>query len=301
MDRFKQLFLGIVLLGCTSAWGAEIPAAVQQALIRAGLPDTALAAWIAPVDRDAPVFSLRAEHAFQPASTIKTLTALVALDTLGPNWRGQTRLLTAARASGTGNEQTLEGDLILRGEANVDFDVAALDTLLRRLRASGIRHIAGDIVIDRSYFRPGRMDLGLPPFDETPEFRYNAIPDALFLNGHLLSLELVADTERLRVLSAPELPGVSVRSEMSLIEARCNAWDEHWRLPRLERSREGHSEIVLQGAFPRACTVSTQVAILDRDAYVERLLRALGRARWATRWQGSLSGSKRADRSEQPA
>ena len=42
----------------------------------------------------------------------------------------------------------------------------------------------GALVLDRSWFRPARSDQGLPPFDESPEARYNVIPDALLVNDN---------------------------------------------------------------------------------------------------------------------
>ena len=38
---------------------------------------------------------------------------------------------------------------------------------------------------------PPRTDIGAAPFDETPEFRYNVIPDALLVDSNLVRLELV--------------------------------------------------------------------------------------------------------------
>ena len=67
--------------------------------------------------------------------------------------------------------------------------------MLRLARLHGIREIRGDLVLDRTLFQPARTDLGVPPFDEAPEFRYNVIPDALLLNTNLLQLDLDSDGE----------------------------------------------------------------------------------------------------------
>ena len=45
-------------------------------------------------------------------------------------------------------------------------------------------------MIDRQLFNPARTDLGLPPFDESPEAYYNVIPDALLINKNMLQLDL---------------------------------------------------------------------------------------------------------------
>ena len=56
------------------------------------------------------------------------------------------------------------------------------------------------LVLDRSWFNPMRYDIGVPPFDEAPEFAYNLIPDALMVGGNLLRVELFSD-ERNHLLS----------------------------------------------------------------------------------------------------
>ncbi|MCS6996645.1 MAG: D-alanyl-D-alanine carboxypeptidase/D-alanyl-D-alanine-endopeptidase [Casimicrobiaceae bacterium] len=266
-----------------------LPLPVREALARVGLPETALAVWVAPVSRGAPVLSVQAEAAFAPASTIKTLTTIVALETLGPNWRGQTRLLT--RAPVRMNEAgvaTLGGDVILRGEANVDFDEAALDQLFARLRARGVARIAGDLLVDRSFFRPARTDRGLPPFDAWPEFRYNAIPDALFLSGHLFALEIGTFEGNVRIMPRPVLPCVRWQSAAQLTEEPCAAWEQGWRPPQVEATNDGAIVVTLQGRLPRECLISTAIQVIDRDEFVARLVRA--------RWEaagGRLDGQVR--------
>jgi D-alanyl-D-alanine carboxypeptidase/D-alanyl-D-alanine-endopeptidase (penicillin-binding protein 4) len=84
------------------------------------------------------------------------------------------------------------------------------------LREAGVRHIDGDIVLDRQLFNPARLDIGVPPFDESPEFPYNVIPDALQLAGNLQVLELVSDRSEVRARLRPELPGVRVDNRLTL-------------------------------------------------------------------------------------
>lgn len=87
---------------------------------------------------------------FNPASIQKILTALVALDKLGADFRWKTSVLAA---DGIGADGTLDGDLVLRGEGAPDFDNAALENLVSQLEAKGLRRVRGNIVGDSSYFR----------------------------------------------------------------------------------------------------------------------------------------------------
>lgn len=249
-----------------------LPPGVQAALQRAGLPAEALAAMaVAPAGL---AWSHQGDVAMPPASTMKLVTSVVALDRLGPNHRGGTQLLSAAAQVG----DVLAGDLVLRGGADPDLGLPQMAALLAELRYQGIREIAGDIRLDRTLFRPPRLDLGLPPFDSEPEFPYNVIPDALHLAGSLMALELSADLSAMRVRSLPYLPGIAFdASAMVLNDKACKDWDEDWRTPQVTQ-RDGAWLVALRGAFPRGCTQRVELQLIDRQALAERQLRLL--------WQG---------------
>jgi D-alanyl-D-alanine carboxypeptidase/D-alanyl-D-alanine-endopeptidase (penicillin-binding protein 4) len=87
---------------------------------------------------------------FNPASIQKTLTAMVALDKLGADFRWKTSVLGTNAIDSDG---TLNGDLVLRGEGAPDFDNAALENLVGQLQAKGLRRVKGNIIGDSSYFR----------------------------------------------------------------------------------------------------------------------------------------------------
>ena len=146
---------------------SPLPPAVAEALAKAQVPEDALAAVVMPLGRLGASWQRQAQRPMQPGSVIKVVTSIVALDQLGPNHRGFTELLTSAPQQG----DVLAGDLVLRGGADAEFGLPQLWALLAELRqVHGIREIAGDIVLDRGLFRPMRPELGVPPFDEQPEF-----------------------------------------------------------------------------------------------------------------------------------
>ncbi|WP_300037125.1 D-alanyl-D-alanine carboxypeptidase/D-alanyl-D-alanine-endopeptidase [uncultured Roseobacter sp.] len=78
-----------------------------------------------------------------PASVTKAITALYALDTLGPDHRFRTRLL------GTGPVENgmLEGNLILAGGCDPTLDTRDLALLATRLKEAGIREVRGGFVV----------------------------------------------------------------------------------------------------------------------------------------------------------
>jgi D-alanyl-D-alanine carboxypeptidase/D-alanyl-D-alanine-endopeptidase (penicillin-binding protein 4) len=253
----------------------ELPEATVRALRDAEIAIDEAGVFAAHLDDGSVIVSRNADRPLQPASTIKTLTAIVALEQLGPGWRTRTSALATAGI----RHGRLDGDLFLRGGGSVDFDAAALRRMLVELRLSGVRRITGDVVLDRTLFDPARPDIGVPPFDETPEFRYNVIPDALLLNSNLVRLDLDADDRGVRVAMTPHLDRVDVSAtKLALVERECDKWEDGWRLPVVEYRPRGGLRIELRGEFPADCRTHTEVNVLERLTFATRLFRAEWRA-----------------------
>ena len=280
--KLSRPFVFCIVLAATAAAAQNPPAAVPAArltlpdrvvnlLREANLPQDALGVMVLRASDGATVLAHRANEPMQPASTLKTLTSIVALERLGPSYRGKTELRSAAELTAG----TLTGDVVLRGLGDPDFDWQALQGMLQSLRFSGVHVINGDLVLDRSYFQPSRPDADVPPFDESPEFRYNLIPDALLLNSNLLRLEIVSDESGMRVGVTPALDRVSVHSEMKIVDTPCADWEDFWTLPHVKKADDGRIRVTLRGEFPRNCPVTTAIGVLDRVDFADRLFRTL--------------------------
>jgi D-alanyl-D-alanine carboxypeptidase/D-alanyl-D-alanine-endopeptidase (penicillin-binding protein 4) len=258
------------LVGCASASRTEpnqLPASVRDELTRQQLPASALAFKAYPLGARNDGFDWQADVPMRTGSTMKAVTAIVALDRLGPNWRGRTDLLAAGALS----DGVLDGALVLRGGADADLDWGGLWQLLRQAREAGIRDVRGGLVIDRSLFQPEREDR-VPPFDEAPEFPYNVIPDALHLNGNLLELHLSADATQAQARWFPAWAGLQVdASGLQLVDAPCAQWEDHWQLPLVEANATGWV-VKLRGAFPRNCRQVQGLNLFDRDEVAKTAL-----------------------------
>ncbi len=275
-----QPFIALILVCAplSSGHADPLPEAVTQALRDAGLPAAALAASVQPAAANAPRWQHQGQRLMQPASTMKLVTSVVALDRLGPNHRGFTALRSAAPQQG----DLLQGDLVLKGGADPDFGLPQLWALLAELRLQGIREIGGDLIIDRTLFMPARMDLDVSMFDDAPEFEYNVIPDALHLNASLMPLELASDDTRLLVRGMPPLPGISFDAAgVSVVDQPCQNWGAGWQTPDMAPRGNGF-HITFRGSFPKQCKRRVGLQLIERNALVERLVRVV--------WQ-SLGGS----------
>ena len=266
--RLALFAAALLLAGCATT---SVPDPVQAALAKAGLPAQSLGYVLQPLDGSRAALSRRADDPMSPGSTMKLVTATVALDKLGINHRGRTELLAAAAPV----DGAIDGPLILRGGADPDLDWPALWWLLRQLRESGVREIRGGLVVDRTLFNPTRFDLGLPPFDDAPEFGYNVIPDALHLNGSLLDFELQATAQGVTARTLPALPGLAVdASAMTLSTRLCKDWDEDWKRATVQPAGDGWA-LTLQGAFPTGCRQRAPLQIVDRQWLAARMVRQL--------------------------
>lgn len=108
----------------------------EDVVLRAGLSGEAAFA-VADVKSGLFLETYRGEAGLPPASVAKTVTALYALDTLGPEHRFQTRLLVR----GPVTDGVLEGDLILAGGGDPVLDTVGLARMAGELKAAGVREV----------------------------------------------------------------------------------------------------------------------------------------------------------------
>jgi len=275
------LALPAALLPLQSA-RAELPEPVAKLAHAAGIPEDAIGAIV--LRGDTILVANGADQPMLPASTMKVVTSVIALDELGPAFRARTEL----RSKGDIVGGVLKGDLIVRGGGDPDFNEDALLHLLERLRAQGVQRIAGDLVLDRQLFQPPRADAGLPPFDEAPEAYYNVIPDALLLNMNMLRVDMDSNGKHVQAALLPALEKVAVRSRQTLVNGDCAQWDDGWQRPTVTRE-DGRVTVELHGTFPRNCRQTYGINVLDRDEYADRLIRMT----WK-RLNGTITGKTRA-------
>ncbi len=115
---------------------------------------------------------------FNPASIQKILTAIVALDKLGADYRWRTSVY-AAREIENG---TVNGDLTIYGRGAPDFDNGGLENIITQLQAKGLKRITGSIVGDESYFKGDSLGDGWTWNDL--QWYYGAEASALSFGGN---------------------------------------------------------------------------------------------------------------------
>lgn len=110
------------------------------------------------------LFSYGARQRMRPASTEKVVTAIAALDLLGPNYPLRTTLSTTGAVDGS----VLRGDLYVRGGMDPLLSVADVRSLVSQLRAAGVRSITGRLITDASLKDADEFGWGWCWDDENP-------------------------------------------------------------------------------------------------------------------------------------
>lgn len=282
---YRQLLcLSIFCWTLFSAQAQElIPESVQFALREAGVSSNALAVVVVPLASKDAILSMQANTAMSPASTMKLVTTFIALDELGTTFRWKTQLLSDVEPK----NNRLIGPLFLRGGGAPDLSWERVGDMLRSLRNQGVRHIQGNIVVDRSYFQPQRFDMNLPAFDETPDAYYNVIPDALLVQSNLSGFVIESSGSKIKLNFSPPMAQLTIRNRLKLSDLACAEWEKDWQPPQVKTDHRYRTSVTLMGEFPRNCKAASELNILDRNLYIEHLIRKLW-TEMGGRWTGHI-------------
>lgn len=272
--HWRHLLLSVLLIGLTGCASApKTPLlSIERDIAAAGLAPSAVTVLLQPVGADKPSQSWRAEAPMAPASTLKLVTSIKALETLGPNWRGEHRLLLHPDDRGRAR---LQHPLVLQGYAATDFHYDNLWFMLKQLHDMGVRDLSSGIIVDRHLFTPLRPLPEQAPFDQKPRARYNHIPDALMMqqNMHVLTLSSKQDVVA-RI--SPHWPQLQIdTSQLQLVSANCQQADLHQLHYQLQPITAHGYRLVIQGLFPDQCELSTQLELIDRDLNLAMALQSM--------------------------
>ena len=258
------LLLNLFLIG--SAMSATLPKPVLDALKHARIPLSSVGIVVRQTDASTPLLIQNAKQAMNPASTIKLLTTLAALETLGPAYQWKTEVyLDGALENGV-----LKGNLVFKGYGDPKLTIEQFWLWLRELRQRGLREIQGDIVLDRSFFEAASHDPA--EFDKDPTRAYNVGPNALLLNFNALRLRLIPNAAKTDALLDPDLSGYRVSNSITNTPGRpCNGGDTY-------KARLEERNIVLEGTIPMDCgEVEDYFSLLSHDDYFFAVFNSLWR------------------------
>ncbi len=239
----------------------EIPESVQIVIDGHDLAESSFGFMVQEVGLDKPIFTHNAEASFNPASSIKALTTLAALDLLSPAFAWETKLY----ALGEINDGVLNGDLLLKGGGDPFLVEEQLRSMLKELQRVGITHITGDLVLDGSYFDP-TVEEGFA-IDNQNGRTYNTEPNAVLSNFQAVTFYFSPHPNGRDVIinADPELPNLKIINRLAQVNRPCSGFQ---RGVSFNINKEDASEVIFEGRFPSSCSqYQMSREVLDAPEY----------------------------------
>ena len=242
---FCSLLLFIALMPIPVAAEDQLPAPVQRILDIRKVPHDSLSIHVRDADSGETVLSWHDDVPRNPASTMKLLTTLVALDTLGPTYRWTTEV----HALGELDAGHLTGDLLIKGHGDPFLVTERVWQMLRLVRQAGVHSIDGNLLIDDSYFEVDDTDPA--EFDRQPLRAYNVMPNALLLNLKVVRYWFEPDHERnaVRVWVDPPLDNLRVENRLALRRGYCGGYQRGITIT----ANDAVDKMTFSGRFPNGC------------------------------------------------
>lgn len=280
----KRFLACLVLVLHAGLAAAAVPRGLQEVLDGYPVPREHLGLYIAPVEGDSGAMSVNGSTPFNPASVIKLLPSLAALETLTPSHQWPTQVYAAGGIAGG----VLNGHLYIQGGGDPYLTVESLWSLLRNVRAQGIERIAGDIVVDDGVFEKRVFDRGA--FDDRPYRVYNGPADGLMVNFWAVRFTIRAQVDRVYIDAFPDSERLKIVNNIRHSNAACSA-SQRWI--RYDVSQEpGAVVVTFNGALSSRCrpVVMTRAVIPD-EAYAQYILPGLWRSVGGTLQGGVRNGA----------
>ncbi len=262
------LALFVMAQSAAGAPESDLPLPIRSVLNLRQIPDDTLSVHVIDLDSGEIVLGWNDDVARNPASTMKLVTTLVALDVLGPSYRWQTDVY----ALGDIVDGRLDGDLLLKGHGDPYLVTERVWKMLRIINLAGIREVSGDLLLDDSYFDVGPHNPA--EFDHQPLRAYNVAPNALLMNFKVVRYwfepDLVANS--VRVMLDPKLENLRVENRLSLSNSSCRGFQRGISIT----PNENNDTMILDGRFPNRChRYSMDRTVLDHNAFAYGLVASL--------------------------
>ncbi|MEY4001868.1 MAG: D-alanyl-D-alanine carboxypeptidase dacC precursor, partial [Pseudomonadota bacterium] len=217
----------------------------------------------------------RSGEPMNPASTEKLITTRAAWSILGPDYRHRTTFLT----TGTIHNGRLKGSVYVKGGGDPKLVQEDLQAIVSQLRAAGIQHIEGDLVLDGTRFAEPAGDPNA--FDGMGFKPYNVTPHAAMLNFKAVKVRLSRSANgRLTGEIEPALTGLRLNTAVKQVRGDCS----RNQIQIITKT----NLLEVQGRLGRGCPgFEAYVAVYDHLQFAHRLFSATWRAAGG-RFQGRV-------------
>jgi D-alanyl-D-alanine carboxypeptidase/D-alanyl-D-alanine-endopeptidase (penicillin-binding protein 4) len=248
------------------AWNAEdlrrLRARLSEPLGRSALATSG----IAIVDSQGrSLFARRERTGAIPASTFKLLVAVTALQTLGPDYRFETRL----ESLDVPHDGRLDGDIYLVGDGDPSLTADNLRGGVGVIARSGITDITGGVVADATLFGGHEINPAWEPDDL--QYDYAAGTSALSLDGGTVELHVVPSN-----VGAPAR--IDARPASDAVRVRGGVITGYSTALSIDRAAE-RNDFSFAGSIAVSAEQSFYRPVIDQPLYVAGVAHSMLRAR----------------------
>ena len=145
-------------------WPRNLQARIDTILMTPLLETTQLGLMVYDLTADSTLYTYGHRQRLRPASTMKVVTAVTALDRLGSDYQ----LKTSIYYTGTISGRTLRGNLHVVGGMDPMFDRSDMIAFVNKIRHLGVDTISGSILVDLSFKDDDRLGEGWCWDDDNP-------------------------------------------------------------------------------------------------------------------------------------
>ncbi|WP_010096495.1 D-alanyl-D-alanine carboxypeptidase/D-alanyl-D-alanine-endopeptidase [Ornithinibacillus scapharcae] len=211
------------------------------------------------------VYSYYGDHRLHPASNMKMLTSIAALDTLGEEHKFSTEVLTDGKVNG----KVLQGNLYLKGKGDPTLLKEDLDQLASQLKAKGITKIKGDLVGDDSWYDDVRLSQDLNWSDEP--FYTGAQISALTLspNNDYDAGTLIVEVYPAKEVGKSPIVKLTPHTDyVTIVNKASTVKDGNNRTISIDREH-GSNQIIIEGNIPVSGSMARSwVSVWEPTGYV---------------------------------
>jgi D-alanyl-D-alanine carboxypeptidase/D-alanyl-D-alanine-endopeptidase (penicillin-binding protein 4) len=245
-----------------------LPRGVQDSLNLRKAPDDSLSVYVENLDTGEQLLTWNEDVPRNPASVVKLLTTLVALDVLGPAYRWKTEVYSLGELE----DGVLDGDLLLKGYGDPWLVTERVWQLLRQIRQKGVTRITGDLLIDDSHFDVPYHDPG--KFDREPLRAYNVAPNALLMNFKVVQYHFEPEPESsaVRIRIDPPLQNLRIVNRLRIVPGRCRGYQRGITIT----PNHAVDRMTMSGDFPSGCnTYSMGRTALSHNQFAYGLFKSI--------------------------
>ncbi len=266
----------LLIVSCSYAsTEIKLPIDVERAISKSNIPKDAISISVkkvVPQDisgkpfKSAEVVEWQEDIAMNPASTMKLLTSLAAMEILGPQYRWKTDIFT----NGKIQAETLKGDLLVRGSGDPKLIPEEINKILNNLKDFGIKKIDGDLIFDRSAYDSSVKESSFSDGETTRS--YNVLPDALLFAFNSFSFQFFpsVDSQYVIIKQTPRIANLKIDNNLRVVDAPCNDWRRNISMA-INMEKNGSWLASFDGEFPNGCpTANWNVVASNSDDFLSQ-------------------------------